>query len=268
MMKNFKRHLLASFWLLIELTMVKSQFTGTQIDSSLTAIDVRKGTVVEYSLLEDANPGDEFRWEVVGGKIITPVEIGEGIAADPSLLEFTANMHTILVKWQVDDSTANFFDGSIKVQKKTAGQCASEIIKQKIKQWSLPTASIDRNFPDFSICSGEDVGGYIVVDLTGAANFAFTYRIHSNGLSDESGSAINTEFREISSPNDTVHIMLPARLINPSVAASKYFKIELTAMHDDFLGNGVPVSDRKEFTITVYPAIHINTIESIRLNRR
>ncbi len=267
-MKNLKGIWLVLVCLFVGLYPANSQFIGTEIDSSLTVVDVRKGSVVEYSMYDDANQGEEFRWEVTGGKIITPGAVGEGTISNPSVLEFTADMHTINVQWQADDSTSNFFTGNILVQKKTTSFCASDILKQKINQWSMPTASIDKGYPGFSICSGELVGGYIVVELTGAADFTFSYSIKSNGLKDESDLAINTEFREITTSNDTVHIALPALLVNPSVAASKYYTIELIDMNDDFLGNGEIVSSRKEFTIVVYPSVKIGTIESTKLNRR
>ncbi|MBN2521654.1 MAG: hypothetical protein JXB24_00190 [Bacteroidales bacterium] len=246
----------------------RSQFIGTETDSSLTLAEVRKGSIVEYSLQADANPGEEFRWEVTGGKIITSGAVGEGTIADPSIIEFAADMHTIEVQWLPDDSTSGFFTGNIWVQKKTTSNCASPVMKQKIYQWSMPTASINRNYTDFSICSGDLVGGYIVVDLTGAADFSYSYSIQSNGLKDENGEAINTEHHAITTSNDTARIALPGRLVNPSTEASKYYTIELTAMNDDFLGDGEIVSDRKEFTITVYPSVQVGTIESVRLNRR
>lgn len=246
----------------------KSQFIGTETDSSLPPQNVRKGSVVDYSMQTDTSAGDEFRWEVTGGKIISPGAFGNGTAANPSVIEFTGGMDSIKVQWQPDDSTSGSFTGSIMVQKKTVHQCASNILIQKINQWSMPTASIDKNYHGFTICSGESVGGYIVVDLTGAAGYTFGYSIKSNGLTDETGKAVNTVFREITTVNDTAHIALPALLTNPSVASSKYYTIELTTMHDDFVGDGEIVSDRKDFTITVYPAVKIGKIKSTRLNKR
>jgi len=250
------------------LNTAKSQFIGSEIDSSLTIDDVRKGTVVEYSLQTDANPGEEFRWEVTGGKIITSGAVGKGTIADPSVLEFTTDMYTIEVQWQPDDSTSDFLTGNVMVQKKTVSHCASIILKQKIRQWSMATASIDKNYNDFTICSGDLVGGYIFVNLTGAADFTYSYSIKSNGLKDETGQDINTEHHTITTSTDTAHIALPAQLVNPSVTVSKYFTIELTAMNDDFLGDGELVSGRKEFTIMVYPSVKIGTIESTKLNKR
>jgi len=267
-MKKVNRRWLVAMGLILALNPARSQFIGTEIDSSLILAEVRKGTIVEYSLETDANPDEEFRWEVTGGKIITSGAVGEGTIADPSVLEFTTDMHTIEVQWQSDDSTSTFFTGNIMMQKKTVSHCASIIMKQKIRQWSMPTASIDKNYPDFTICSGDLVGGYIVVNLTGAADFTYSYSIKSNGLKDENGDAINTEFHTLTTSNDTAHIVLPERLVNPSEASSKYYTIELTSMNDDFLGDGEIVSIRKEFTITVYPSVQIGTIESIKLNRR
>ncbi len=267
-MKKLNSFLLFGMCLVLMSIPVKAQFIGTEIDSSLTIVDVRKGTVSEYSMASDASPGDEFRWEVTGGKIITSGAVGDGTIVSPSVLEFKADMHTIEVLWQSDDSTFAFFTGSIMVQKKTSVLCTSNILKQKINQWSMPTASINKGYPDFSICSGDLVGGYIVVDLTGASDFTFKYSIKSNGLKDETGKAINTEFKEITSSNDTVHIALPGQLVNPSTSSSKYYTIELTAMNDDFLGDGELVANRKEFTITVYPSVKIGTLESTKLNRR
>ncbi len=266
--KNKKFISLVTFCLAIVLNPAKSQFIGYEIDSSLTCADVRKGTVVEYSLESDAQPGEEFRWEVTGGKIITPGASGDGTTTNPSVLEFTEDIHTVDIQWQSDDSTSGFFDGNILVQKKLVSGCASIIAKQKIRQWSMPTASIAKNNSDFTICSGETVGGYIVVDLTGAADYTFSYSIKSNGLTDETGKAINTEHITVTTSNDTAHIVLPARLVNPSEAASKYFTIELTSMNDDFLGDGEIVPNRKEFTITVYPSVKVGTIKSTRLNKR
>jgi hypothetical protein len=247
---------------------VKSQFIGFQTDSSASIIEVRKGAVGEYSLESDASPGDEFRWEVTGGKILTSDAVGSGTVTSPSVLEFTEDIHTIEVQWQPDDSTSGFFTGYILVQKKSASGCVSLITKQMIRLWSMPTASIDESNSDFTICSGDSVGGYIVVNLTGAANFTFSYTIKSNGLKDETGSAINTGHNTITTSDATAHIMLPARLINPSEGASKYFTIELTAMNDDFLGEGEIVSGREDFTITVYPSVKVGTIKSTKLNRR
>jgi hypothetical protein len=246
----------------------KTQFIGSGIDSSASIIEVRKGSVVEYSLETDAGPGDEFRWEVTGGKIITSGAVGSGTVASPSILEFTEDMHTIEVQWQADDSTSGFFTGDILVQKKPASGCVSLITKQAVILWSMPTASIDRNYSDFTICSGDSAGGYIVVNLTGAASFSFSYSIKSNGLNDETGNAINTEHNTITTSNDTAHIILPAILTNPSEAASKYFTIELTAMNDDFSGDGEIVPNREEFTITVYPSVTVGIIKSTKLNRR
>ena len=268
MMKNVNRKWLVAIGLILVLNPARAQFIGTEIDSSSTLAEVRKGTIVEYSVEADANPGEEFRWEVTGGKIITAGAIGEGTIADPSILGFTADMHTIEVEWEVDDSTSGFFSGYIMVQKLTTSSCSSPILKQEIRQWSMPTASINENYPDFFICSGDWVGGYIVVDFTGAADFTYSYSIKSNGLKDENDDAINTEFHTLTTSNDTVHIPLPERLVNPSEASSKYYSIELTSMNDDFQGDGEIVSDRKEFTITVYPAVKVGTIEFTKLNRR
>ena len=267
-MKKANRRWLAAMGLILVLNPAWSQFIGNDIDSSLTLAEVRKGTVVEYSLEDDANPGEEFRWEVVGGKIITAGATGQGTVADPSILEFTMDMHTIEVEWQPDDSTSGFFPGYIMVQKLTASSCSTPILRQEIRQWSMPTVSINENYPDFSICSGDWVGGYIVVDMTGAADFTYSYSIKSNGLKDGNGDAINTEHHTITTSGDTVHIALPDRLVNPSEASSKYYTIELTAMNDDFLEDGEIVTGREEFTITVYPAVSVSPIESIKLNRR
>jgi hypothetical protein len=267
-MKNTKLNWLVVVCMFFLQNPARSQFNGSEIDSSASIIEVRKGAVIEYSLESDASPGDEFRWEVTGGKIITSGAVGSGTIASPSELEFTEDMHTIEVQWQPDDSTSGFFTGYILVQKKPASGCISLITKQTIRLWSMPTASIDENNSDFTICSGDSIGGYIVVNLTGAADFTFSYSIKSNGLKDEAGNAINTEHYTITTSNDTAHIILPGRLTNPSEAASKYFTIELTAMNDDFLGDGEVVSGREDFTITVYPSVKVGTIKSTKLNRR
>jgi hypothetical protein len=267
-MNNVKSIWLVFIGLFLVQNPARSQFIGTETDSSLILAEVRKGSTVEYSLQTDANPGEEFRWEVTGGKIITPGAVGVGTNADPSILEFTVDMHTIEVQWLPDDSTSGFFTGNVMVQKKTVNSCVSPVLKQKINQWSKPTASINRSHTDFSICSGDSVGGFIIVNMTGAADFTYSYSIKSNGLKDENGDAINTEHHTITTSKDTAHIALPARLVNPSEASSKYYTIELTAMNDDFLENGEIVSDSKEFTITVYPSVKVGTIESVRLNRR
>ena len=268
MMKIDIRIISVAICLILKVNLAQAQFIEADIDSALIPVEVRKGTVVEYSLKDDAKPGEEFRWEVTGGKITTSGATGNGTVVDPSILEFTTDMHTIEVQWQADDSTSAFFDGEIKVQKKSISLCSSTILEQKVMQWSMPAASIDKNYNDFSICSGEEVGGYIVVDLTGAADFTFTYSIKSNGLKDETGNAVNTEFHTITTTNDTAHIALPALLTNPSEAASKYYTIELTAMNDTFQGDGEIVPSGKEFTITVYPSVKVGTIESTKLNKR
>jgi len=267
-MKNLKFKWLLVFCMVLIQNPVKSQFIGFETDSSLSDIEVRKGSVVEYSLESDASPGEAFRWEVTGGVIVTSGAVGSGTIVDPSVIEFTEDMHTIEVQWQSDDSTSIFLTGNILVQKKLVSGCTSIITKQSVRLWSLPTAFIDKNNYDFSICSGDSVGGYIVVHFTGAANYTYSYSITSNGLSDENGDAINTEHHTITVSNDTAHIMLPARLVNPSQASSKYFTIELTAMNDDFLGDDKIVSGREDFTIIVYPSATVGTIISTKLNRR
>lgn len=267
-MKRIKSIWLVIICLFFVLSPVKSQFVGSVIDSTIIAEDVRKGSIVEYSLQTDANPGEEFRWEVVGGIIITLGALGDGTIANPSVIEFTVDLHTIEVQWQSDDSTSAFTTGSILVQKISSTICGSNILQQTINQWSMPTAAIDTNNPGFSICSGDLVGGFIVVNLTGAADFTFEYSIKSNGLKDETGSAINTEFHTITTSNDTAHIALPGLLTNPSTSSSKYYTIELLSMHDTFEGDGEPVPSRKEFTITVYPSVSISTIQSTKLNKR
>ncbi len=268
LMKNIKFNWMVIICIIIAPNPVKSQFIGLETDSSASIIEVRKGSVVEYSLESGASPGDEFRWEVTGGKIIAPGAFGSGTTVDPSVIEFTADVHTIEIQWQADDSTSGYFTGNILVQKKPAGGCLSVISQQTVRLWSVPTASIDIINTDFTVCSGEQVGGYIVVHLTGAADYTFSYTIQSNGLKDETGKSINTEHKTISTSNDTVHIQLPARLMNPSQAASKYFTIELTAMNDGFLGDGEILYERKTFTITVNPSVKIGPIISTKLNRR
>ena len=267
-MKNVTTRCLLVACLMFTLNPAKSQFIGTETDSSLNFVEVRKGAVVEYSLESDASPGEEFRWEVTGGKIITSGAVGDGTIASPSVLEFTTDLHTIEVQWQADDSTSAFVTGNILVQKISAGGCAGIITKQAVRLWSMPTASIDKNNTDFTICSGDMVGGFIVVDLTGAAGYTFSYSITSNGLTDENDNAINTEHLTLTTMNDTAHIALPGRLFNPSVASGKYYTIELTAMNDDFSGDGEIVTSRAKFTITVNPTVKVGDIESVKLNRR
>lgn len=259
-------------WMVISLFFtwpsIHAQFIGTETDSLPGYTEVRKGSVVEYSLENSASPGDAFRWEVTGGTISTPGATGTGTPASPSVLEFETDRHSIEVQWQADDSTAAFFDGELLVQKLPAGGCASPVTRQAVRQWSIPTASIDDSLTDFFTCSGDFIGGYLVVHFTGAAGFTLNYSIKSNGLKDETGNAINTEHRTVTTMQDTTHIPLPGRLVNPSEAASKYFTIELTAMHDDFLGDGNIVAGREAFTITVYPSVKTGTIHSTKLNRR
>jgi hypothetical protein len=268
LMQHAKYFWLVGLCLFFAFTEARSQFIGSETDSSLTIEDVRKGTVVEYSLQTDARPGEEFRWEVTGGQIVTAGAMGEGTTDDPSVIEFTVDLHTIEVQWQPDDSTADYLRGSVMVQKKSVYHCASIILKQNIRQWSMPTVAIDPNEFDFSVCSGDPVGGYIIVRLTGAADFTFKYSIKSNGLRDETGQSINTEFQTITTSNDTAHIGLPILLVNPGNTVSKYYTIEMISMNDAFTGNGEVVSTRKEFTIMVYPAVNVGTIESVRLNKK
>jgi hypothetical protein len=265
---NLNQTMLVITFLFFAMNQAKPQFIGSNMDSSMIAQDARKGSIVEYSLKSDAQPGDEYRWEIVGGKIINPGAVGEGTSANPSVIEFTINMHTIEVQWATDDSNSTVYPGIIMVQKKSRGYCASDINKLRVNLWSMPTASVSGAYPGFTICSGETVGGNVVVNLTGSANFTFKYSIKSNGLKDENGTAINTEFKEITVVNDTARIPLPLRLFNPSEASEKYYTIELMSMNDGFLGDGEVVSGRKEFTIIVSPSVSIGTIESIKLNKR
>ena len=260
---------------------VRAQFITPSPDNPQTqgGEEVRTGSVITYDLSGNHNPGEQYRWAVIGGEITDSNNGDVGTpSGDSSIVEFTANTFEIEVTWD-EDLTATpigSFGGEIMVQKRTGtGACPSQMQILPVTQWNNPTAQIDAADADFDICSGDAVGGNITIDLTGAPDngggdgFVVTYDVSATNLEDAAGNPI-TEGTGLTAVGNgsTIDISLPSELINTDAINDAEYTITLTAMHDDFQGPG-SVINKTEFTITVHPTVVTGPIQSSsQLTRR
>ena len=227
--------------------------TGTLETLQTPISEVRKGSTVEYSVNNSEHQnGDEYSWEIVGGTpSVTPTS-GSGTAADPYVINFTVNLHTINIQWNADDNTITAFNGRVRVQKRSGG-CISAIQTQQVDAWSAATAAITSPLTG-EICNGENVGYVVTVTFTGAPVFDFDYRI-DNSLS---GTLVQTDQTISGITGNTVDITIPDHLLNATNADQTY-SIVITRMNDNFVGNGT-VGAANTYTITVHPAASTGTI--------
>jgi len=244
--------------------------------------EVRTDSSITYSLVANHIADEQYRWAVIGGTITgtnngaTVTTEGTG-AADSSVVEFSANTYEITVTWDADLSSTPIgsFAGEIWVQKKSVDACPSQLQMLPVTQWNMATAEIDAGSADFEICSGDAVGGTITLNLTGAPDdgagngFQVTYDITSNGnLTDLGGGSIGATGQTTVSNTATATIPLPDGLISSNTTGDETFEIVLTAMHDDFDGDGLLVN-KTTFEITVHPTVETGPIVSGRsLSRR
>ncbi len=228
-----------------------AQLVGNDTIDQTPIQEVRKGSIVQYSVSAGHLAGEQYSWEIVGGTPTPAPNSGAGTQADPYVINFTPNLHTISVHWGTDDQTIIGLPGLVRVQKKTNSGCISVVQSISITRWSASTISI--HDADYTLCSGDPTTGHITVWLTGAPNFDFKYSIKS--LDGTTGaeqiiSGVTTATRDI---------LLPSNLVNPSSTGDQTYVVTITQVNDSFSGDG-SITDGT-FTITVHPAVNTGTIQ-------
>jgi hypothetical protein len=243
---------------------ISAQFSNPTVANTQAGEEVRSivtGNTVTYDLTADHVAGEEYRWVVRGGDITSA---GYSTSGDSLIVDWTADLDQITVDWNQDLSATPVGSalGEIIVQKRNVGGCYGLIQVLPITMWNPATASVVD--PDIEICSGDAVGGTITIDLTGAPDlladgFEVTYDIVATDLTDLGGNPLDATGSIALSNTNTVTINLPDGLINANTA-DRTFTITLTAMHDDFTGNGALIDS--EYIITVHPTPVTSPINS------
>lgn len=245
---------------------VNGQFQTPSPDAPVTQIpteNVRTGNSVEYDISAGHIGGEEYRWEVVGGTITAGGTVTTGGSGE-SIIEFTADAHTITVDWDQSPAAIASLSAQISVQKLSADGCYSQIQSLPINVWNLPTANITD--ADVEICSGEATAGSITISLTGApddgglAGFTVNYEYVAPDVSDGTGS-VDGQTGTVSTNDATVTIPLPANLINTISTADRTFTVNLTSMTDDFDDQNGTFTDAS-YVITVHPSLETGDIIS------
>jgi hypothetical protein len=220
---------------------------------SQTAEEVRATSSVDYDITADWVAGEQIRWAVRGGTITAGGVVTT--SGDTSIVEFTVDATTITVNWDTDITATPIGSaaGEIFVQKRTGSGCPSQLQELDITMWN--NASADLTDADISICSGTSLGGTLTIDLTGAPDpvadgFVVTYNVVATGLTDLGANALDATGSTVTSNGPTVTIALPDGLVNTTGANATY-TVTLTAMYDDFSGNGTLVDS--EYVVTVNP---------------
>jgi hypothetical protein len=229
-----------------------AQLVGNDTIVQTPIQEVRKGSIVQYSVSAGHLAGEQYSWEIVGGTPTPAPNSGAGTQADPYVINFTPNLHTISVRWGTDDQTIIGLPGLIRVQKKTNTGCISVVQSISISKWSASTVSI--HDADYTLCSGDPTTGHITVWFTGAPNFDFKYTIKDlDGTTgaEQVVTGVTTASRDI---------LLPSNLVNPSSASDQTYVISITQVNDSFTGMGSITHGT--FTITVHPAINTGTIQA------
>ena len=254
----WKKALMAMSFIFILSPFVTAQFVPPipSVPGVQTAEEVRNTTSVTYNLNNAShNPGEEYRWAVLGGTIDDPAAATVG---DSSILEWTADGHTVDVDWlTVIGSPIGSMPGEIIVQKRTPGSsCYSEFQLLDITMWNPATADLDLTGLVTVMCSGDGLGGILPVDLTGAPDpladgFVVTYSISAAGLTDLGGTPLDVVNATATSNTETASIPLPDGIIN-TTGATTTFTLTMTEMHDDFDGLG-SLGATTTYVITVHP---------------
>jgi hypothetical protein len=224
---------------LVALFVVCNVWTGYSQTS-----EVRKGSTATYSVSAGHVAGQEYRWEIIGGVPTPAASSGSGTAADPYIINYTANLHTISVAWAADDNNIIGDAGHVKVQKRVAGGCISILQDMVVTRWSAATAGISGGSSSITICNG--IGFDIPVAFTGAPNFDLDYTIENTltGVTQTTTGALSA----ITGSSANISITA-ADLVN-TTNADQTFKVTLTRMNDSFAGNGT-IATANTFTITV-----------------
>jgi len=250
-MKIFMSWGIAALLLLISLSS-SGQLVGNDTIDQAPVQEVRKGTTVQYSVSTGHIAGEQYSWEIVGGTPIPAANSGAGTAANPYVVNFTPNLHTISIHWGTDDQTIVGLAGLVRVQKRTNTGCISVVQSLAITRWSVATISITD--ADYILCSGDPTTDHITARFTGAPNFNFKYTI-KNLDGTTSAEQIVTGVTTA-----TANIPLPLNLVNPSALGDQTFVVTITQVNDSFTGDGTIVDGI--FTITVHPAVSTGTIQA------
>lgn len=270
-MKTFKKSVTmkAIFSLLIAMTFtvfVNGQFETPSPDAPVTQTpteDVRTGGSIEYNISAGHAAGEQYRWEVVGGTITAGGTVTTGGGGE-SIIEWTADAHTITIDWDQAPAAVASVSASISVQKLSSDGCYSQIQTLPINVWNLPTANIAD--ADVEICSGDATAGTITVNLTGAPDnsggngFSVNYEYVAPDIEDGTGS-VDGQTGTVTSNDATVTIPLPANLISTVVDGDRTFTVNLTAMTDDFDDQDGTWTDGT-YVITVHPSLETGDILS------
>jgi len=251
-----------------------AQFVAAGTNTQLPVSEERKGGTSTYTASGTHAAGDEFTWEVwadtppaaitSGGLDI--ISSGNGISGDPYIINWTADLSAIDVQWAADAAPGiTNTNGNVSVQKRlpaASGSCPSPIQSWDIDFWSAATASISD--VDAEYCSGDAIGGFITINLTGAPDgtvdgFAVDYSIAAANLVDGSSTSWDGNTGTVTSDGATVTIPMPDLLTNLTTSDAT-FTVTLTRMNDDFTGDGTLADDT--FVITVHATPDTGTITS------
>ena len=268
-MKTFKfsdlmKAILAFMFLCFTSLFLNAQFQTPNPNSPSTQSgeEVRSLSVVTYDLIATHVPGELYRWVVRGGTITAGGTVTS--SGDSSIVEWTANAFTITVDWDTDISATPVGSaaGEVIVQKRTGSGCPSQLQILPINMWNNPTANLLN--PNIAICSGENLGGSVTINLTGAPDpsangFQVTYNIVAANLTDLGGNPLGVTGATVVSNSGTAVIPLPDGLVNTTLVDAT-FTITLTDMHDDFTGSGTLVDNT--YVITVHPTPETGDINS------
>jgi len=234
---------------------LNAQFFNPTVANTQGGEEVRSiatGNTITYDLSADHVAAEEYRWVVRGGDITS---VAYSTSGDSLIVDWTSDLTDITVDWNQDLSGTPIGSaiGEIIVQKRNTGGCYGQIQVLPITMWNPATASVVD--ADIEICSGDAVGGSITINLTGAPDpvadgFEVTYDIVATDLTDLGGSPVDASGSTVLSNSNTVTIPLPDGLVN-ATTADRTFTLTLTAMHDDFTGNGSLIDS--EYVITVHP---------------
>jgi len=227
---------------------VSAQLIGSTANVQTPLQDIRKGSIVQYSI-PAGSAGEQYSWEITGGTPTPAASSGSGSAADPYIINFSADLTSITVQWNTDASTITGITGRIRVQKKTGG-CVSLIQSLDLNAWSNPTAAISD--ADYEMCSGDATPGIVTVQFTGSPNFDLKYTVK------DLDGTIGAEQTITSVTGASTTIPLPSNLINTSTTSDQTYEITITQMNDAFQGDGL-IADGT-FKITVHAAINTGAI--------
>jgi hypothetical protein len=249
-MKAIKKIVLIGLFFLTNILVGFSQIIDT--------VEIRKGTTVTYSINEVPVAGDEYRWEIIGGVPTPAASSGSGTEAAPYIINFSAGLTSISVKWADDNNTASSVVGHVRAQKRVTGGCASILRDLAVILWSAPSAAISVSPATIEFCSGGNSGFTIPVRVTGAPNFTVSYQVVNNLVVP----AVTSTLQLTGAPNAAgdLEISVPNNLMN-NTGVTQTYTITLTSMIDAFDDvDGAVSATANKYTITVLPGSSMSPI--------